>query len=267
MRGEGRMELAHDRRTRPGRRSGRRWRWRWRQGFYGLRAAQSGNPWHQATAATERIPHHLIHSDDHVAQGQLEALGGALDLLPLTAPAAAKAELEWAAAVFERATRSRITADRDSTRVLRRSVQAIWRNPTPAGDGSGPAMLLDAALIAVAFATHWHRKHQHAQQEAAAQQALVHLHTAYAQIAEPVLDSLARRAPGLQTKRRLAQDRAWDALTTVLAEAEASGHDAATVLDQALGQHTIPAQAIGCQQHLSRDSFQQPLERQRALNP
>ena len=31
----------------------------------------------------------------------------------------------------------------------------------------------------------------------------------------------------------------WDSLTTVLAEAEAAGHNAATVLDQALGQRTV----------------------------
>ncbi|MGW9430906.1 hypothetical protein ACWHA1_23550 [Streptomyces decoyicus] len=110
-----------------------------------------------------------------MAQGQLIALGATLDLLPVTTPSAAKAELQQAAATFERATRSRITADRDSARVLRRSVQAIWRDPGTAGDGSRPAMLLDAALTAVAFAIHWHRKHQHAQQEAAAQQALLHL--------------------------------------------------------------------------------------------
>jgi hypothetical protein len=27
-------------------------------------SARPGNPWHQATAATERIPHHLTHNDD-----------------------------------------------------------------------------------------------------------------------------------------------------------------------------------------------------------
>ena len=31
---------------------------------------QPGNPWHQATAATERIPHHLTHGDDPTGQGQ-----------------------------------------------------------------------------------------------------------------------------------------------------------------------------------------------------
>ncbi|MFF6793160.1 mobilization protein [Streptomyces filamentosus] len=226
--------------------------------------ARAADPWHQATAATERIPHHLTHGSDHIAQGQLVALGAALDLLPLTAPAAAKNELERAAALFERATRSRITADLDSTRVLRRSIQTILRIPTTTRDGAGLAMLLDAALIAVAFAKHWHRTHQHAQQEAAAQQALVHLQTAYSQVAVPILDNLARRTPGIQAKQRYAhhlqqtvpehadrilKDPAWDALITTLADAETAGHDPATLLDQALGQRTLddahnPARAL-----------------------
>ncbi|WP_371791565.1 relaxase/mobilization nuclease domain-containing protein [Streptomyces sp. NBC_01471] len=216
--------------------------------------ARSVDPWHQATAATERIPDHLSRSSDHIAQGQLVALGGVLDLLPLTAPADAKGELEQAAAVFERATRSRIMADLDNTRVLRRSIQTILRTPTTTGDGAGLAMLLDAVLIAVAFARHWHRTHQHAQQEAAAQQTLVHLQTAYAHVAVPVLEDLARCAPGLQTKHRYArhlqqiipkhadrilQDPAWDALSTALADAETAGHNAATLLGQALGQRTF----------------------------
>ncbi|WP_369375368.1 relaxase/mobilization nuclease domain-containing protein [Streptomyces sp. cg36] len=226
--------------------------------------ARSANPWHQATAATERIPDHLTHGDEHMAQGQLVALGGTLDLLTLTAPAAARTELEQAAAAFERATRSRITADLDSARVLRHSVQTILRTPSATGDGAGLAMLLDAALIAVAFARHWHRQHQHAQQEAAAEQALVHLQAAYAHVAAPALNDLARRTPGIQTKQRYArhlqqaapehaerilQDPAFDALATVLAEAEATGHNAATILDQALGQRSLndarhPARAL-----------------------
>ncbi|GHI05787.1 hypothetical protein Scel_41080 [Streptomyces cellostaticus] len=71
-------------------------------------AVPSGNPWHQATAATERIPHHLTHGDEHAAEGRLVTLGATLDLLPLTAPTAVRVELERAAAAFERATRSRI---------------------------------------------------------------------------------------------------------------------------------------------------------------
>ncbi|WP_369366433.1 mobilization protein [Streptomyces sp. CG4] len=227
-------------------------------------AVRPGNPWHQATAATERIAHHLTHGDEHAAQGQLVALGAALDLLPVTAPAALRAELEQAAAFFERATRSRITADLDSTRVLRRSIQAIWRERPQDRDGAGFAMLLDAALTAVAFAMHWHRTRQHAQQQAAAEQALVHLQVAYAQVSGPVLAGIAQRSPSLQAKCRFTQhlqeavpehaerilaDPAWDALATVLAEAETAGHNATTVLDQALGQRTLddahsPARAL-----------------------
>ncbi|NEV88835.1 mobilization protein [Streptomyces tendae] len=226
--------------------------------------ARPGNPWHQATAAAERIPHHLTHDDDHAAQGQLVALGATLDLLPVAAPAALRAELERAAAAFERATRSRITADLASTRALHRSVQVIWRDRPQERDGTGLAMLLDSVLTAVAFAVHWHRTRQHAQQEAAAAQALVHLQTVYGQVAEPVLAGLAQRTPSDQTKRRFAHhlqeavpehaerilnDVSWDALATVLAEAEAAGHNAATVLDQALGQRTLddahsPARAL-----------------------
>ncbi|MEV6946943.1 mobilization protein [Streptomyces sp. NPDC051172] len=227
-------------------------------------AVRAGDPWHQATAAAERIPHHLFRGDERTAQGQLVALGATLDLLPITAPAAVKAELEQAAVAFERATRSRIAADLDSTRVLRRSVQAIWRGGPGDGDGSGFAMLLNTVLTAVAFAMHWHRTHQHAQQEAAAEQALVHLQIAYGQIAEPVLAGLAQRAPSLQMKQRFARhlqqavpehaerildDPAFDALAAVLAQAEAIGHDTATLLRQALGQRTLddarsPARAL-----------------------
>ncbi|MFF9544444.1 mobilization protein [Streptomyces albidoflavus] len=226
--------------------------------------AWPGNPWHQATAATERIPRHLTHGDGPTAQGQLVALGATLDLLPIAAPAALRSELEQAAVAFERATRSHIAADLDSTRVLRRSVQAIWREQPSDGDGAGFAMLLDTVLTAVAFAMHWHRTHQHAQQEAAAEQALVHLQIACRRVAEPVLTGLAQRAPSLQMKHRFAYhlqqavpeyaerilgDPAWDALAAVLAEAEAAGHNATVVLDQALGQRTLddannPARAL-----------------------
>ncbi|WP_369211596.1 relaxase/mobilization nuclease domain-containing protein [Streptomyces flavofungini] len=226
--------------------------------------APPADPWRQATAATERVPHHLIYSDDPTAQGQLVALGATLDILSVTAPAAVRAELEQAAFAFERATRSRVAADLDSTRVLRRSVQAIWREKPADGDGAGFTMLLDAVLTAVAFAMHWHRTHQHAQQEAAAERALVHLELAYAQAAEPVVAGLGQRAPSLQMQQRFARhlrlaapdhaerilgDSAWDALTAVLAEAEAAGHNAGALLDQALDQRTLddarsPARAL-----------------------
>lgn len=223
-----------------------------------------GNPWHQATAAAERISHHLTHGDDQTAQGQLALLGATLDLLPINAPTAAKAELERAAVAFERATRSRIDADLAGTHALRRGIRTIWRDRPSDSDGSGIAMLLNTVLTAVVLAVHWHRTHQHAQQEAAAEQALVHLQVAYTQVAEPVLAGLAHRAPSCQMKHRYAHhlqqavpehaerilsDPAWDALTAVLAEAEAAGHNATTVLVQALNQRTLddahsPARAL-----------------------
>lgn len=188
----------------------------------------------------------------------------ALDVLPLAAPATVRSELSQAATAFERATRSRIAADLDSTRALRRSLQSIWRGRPQDRDGTGLAMLLDVTLTAVAFALHWHRTRQHAQQEAAAEQTLAHLQAAYNQVAEPVLTQLAQHTPSHQAHRRYAHhlqqatpeqaerilnDPAWDALATVLAQAEAAGHNTATVLTQDLGQRTLddarsPARAL-----------------------
>jgi hypothetical protein len=131
----------------------------------------------------------------------LAALGGALDLLPLAAPTAARAELERAAVAFERATRSRIAADHTSAHVLRRSVQAIWKDPAQHGDGSGLAMLLDVALprsptrctgTAPASTPNSRQQAAGSRQQAAAEQTLIHLQTAYTQIAGP---DLASRAP------------------------------------------------------------------------
>ncbi|MFF4250506.1 transposase [Streptomyces sp. NPDC001663] len=59
---------------------------------------------------------------------------------------------------------------------------------------------MGALLSAVASAMHWHRTRRHAQQEAAAEQAL-HLQVAYAKATEPVTVGLASRAPSSQTKR------------------------------------------------------------------
>ncbi|SCF93349.1 hypothetical protein GA0115259_1050912 [Streptomyces sp. MnatMP-M17] len=87
-------------------------------------------------------------------------------------------------------------------------------------------MLLDVSLTAVAYAMHWHRTRQNVQQQAAAEQTLIHLQTSYAQIAVPALTGLSSRAPSPQTKRRYAHhlqqavpehaeriltDPAWDA--------------------------------------------------------
>lgn len=182
------------------------------------------------------------------AQRQLVALGSALDQPPVDAPAVLKAELEQASAVVARATRSRVAADLGSTRVLRRSVQAIWRDRPQDRDGAGFVRPVDALLTAVASTRHWHRTRQHAQQEAAAEQTLLNLQVAYEKAADAVLVGLASRAPSPQTKHRCAHhlqdavpehaerlvaDSVWGALATALAkaeaeaeaEAEAAGHN------------------------------------------
>lgn len=55
------------------------------------------DPWHQATAATERVPHHLDRADDEAAQAHIAAFGEALDALPLVAPADLRPQLRQAA--------------------------------------------------------------------------------------------------------------------------------------------------------------------------
>jgi hypothetical protein len=102
------------------------------------------------------------------------------------------------------------------------------------------------------------------QQQAAAERTLIHVQAAYEQVTEPILVSLAVLTPGAQTKRRYAQhvqqaapqhaesirnDRAWDALATVLAEGKAAGHNASSLFNQAFSQRPLddarsPARAL-----------------------
>lgn len=150
------------------------------------RAYQPGrrrpNPWHQASAATERIPHHLAQGDDEAAQAHLAVFGEALDALPLLAPQHLRPQLREAASAFERATRSRIRAEHHHARALRGAVRAMLREPAPK-DGAALAMFLDAAILVVIAAARWHQLRHHDQQVSAAQQTLLHLQAAYEQAA------------------------------------------------------------------------------------
>lgn len=102
------------------------------------------NPWHQATAAAERIPHHLDHGDDTAAQAHIATLGEAIDILPLLAPSHLRPQLQQAASAFERATRSRIRAQQEHAPALRSAVRTLRTTPLT-GSGSGLAMFLDIA--------------------------------------------------------------------------------------------------------------------------
>ncbi|MES5819514.1 mobilization protein [Streptomyces sp. RG80] len=211
------------------------------------------DPWHQATAATERIPHRLAQNHDEASQAHLAAFGEALDALPLLAPHPLRPQLREAATAFERATRSRIRAEHHHARALRGAVRAMLREPAPK-DGAALAMLLDAALLVVIAAARWHELRHHDQQVAAAHQTLIHLQAAYEQTAAAPLAALAQRRPPQQTVDRhirhlrqavpdhaeqITEDPAFDALTAVLAAAEAAGHNPERLLRQAADQRTL----------------------------
>ncbi|WP_055627219.1 relaxase/mobilization nuclease domain-containing protein [Streptomyces hirsutus] len=211
------------------------------------------NPWHQATAAAERIPQHLTGNDDRASQAHLAAFGEALDALPLLAPAPIRAQLREAASAFERATRSRVRAEHHHARALRGAVRAMLREPSPK-DGAGLAMFLDAAILVGIAAARWHQLRHHDQQVAATQQALLHLQAAYADTAAAPLAVLAQRRPPEEAVDRhirhlrqavpdhaeqIIEDPAFDALTATLAEAEATGHNSERLLHQAADQRAL----------------------------
>ncbi|MEU9606379.1 mobilization protein [Streptomyces sp. NPDC048057] len=211
------------------------------------------NPWHQAAAEIERIPHHLDQADDEASQAQISALGEALDVLPLLAPEALRPHLHDAAAAFERATRSRIQVEHHQARTLRGAVRAILRQPAPK-DGAALAMVLDAVVLAVIVVTRWHQLRHHDQQVTAARQALFHLQIAYDQAAAAPLAALAQGRPPQpavdrytrcvrRTVSGLAEqviaDPAFDALAAALSEAETAGHDPDHLLRQVVDRRAL----------------------------
>ncbi|MFH9658580.1 relaxase/mobilization nuclease domain-containing protein [Streptomyces sp. NPDC017248] len=211
------------------------------------------DPWHQATAAAERIPHHLDHGDDAAAQAHIAAFGEAIDILPLLAPSHLRPHLQQAATAFERATRSRIRAQQDQARALRSAIRGLRTTPVTGG-GSGLAMFLDIAVLVVIATARWHQTRRHDQQVAAAHQALAHLQAAYQQAAAEPLAALAQRLPPARTIERHTQrilailpdhaqqilnDPSWPALAAALSEAENAGHDFEKLLQHAARQRTL----------------------------
>ncbi|WP_406286275.1 relaxase/mobilization nuclease domain-containing protein [Streptomyces sp. NBC_00209] len=237
--------------------------------------------WHQATAATERIPHHLDQPDAEAAQAHLAAFGEALDAVALTAPPSIRTELRSAASAFERATRSRVRAEHHHARALRGAVKAMLREPAPK-DGATLAMFLDAALLVVIAAARWHDRRQHEQQVAAAHESLLHLQAAYDHSAATPLLVLGQRRPP-QTladqyarlirqaaptqARQVLADPAAQALITAMADAEATGHDPKRLLQQAADERALddarsPARTLAWRVHRLS---QRPAPSQRAL--
>ncbi|MFF8262034.1 relaxase/mobilization nuclease domain-containing protein [Streptomyces virginiae] len=130
--------------------------------------------WRRLARATDRVPELLDHSEDEAGQAHIAVLAETLDILPLTAPPGLRPGLLQAATAFERASRSRIRAQHQQAQATRRAVKAILREPAPQ-DGALLAVLLDAVLLAVVAAQHWHRTRGHNQQAEAARQAAEHL--------------------------------------------------------------------------------------------
>ncbi|MEV3995500.1 mobilization protein [Streptomyces halstedii] len=237
--------------------------------------------WHQATAATERIPHHLDQPDAEAAQAHLAAFGEALDAVALTAPPSIRTELRSAASAFERATRSRVRAEHHHARALRGAVKAMLREPAPK-DGAALAMFLDAALLVVIAAARWHDRRQHEQQVAAAHKSLLHLQAAYDHSeATPLLVLGQRRPPQNLADRyvrlirqaaaahadQVLADPAAQALITAMADAETAGHDPKRLLQQAADERALddarsPARTLAWRVHRLS---QKPAPSQRAL--
>ncbi|MFF9321663.1 relaxase/mobilization nuclease domain-containing protein [Streptomyces sp. NPDC014735] len=209
------------------------------------------NAWHQATAAAERIPHHLDHADDPAAQAHLTVFSEVLYALPAHAPAHLRAELHRAALAFEHAAHTRARADHQHARALRGALKGMRYQPA---DHTSLAMLLDAAIVVVLAAQRRSSLRHHDRQAAAARQTLSHLQAAYDQIAPTGLAALARHRPTDGAVHRYAlvlrevlpsyaeqilTEDAWPALTAALTAAEAVGHSPATVLQQAAQQRSL----------------------------
>ena len=216
-----------------------------------LTKARRPNPWHQATAASERIPHHLDHADDITVQDHLAAFGEVLYALPAYAPAPLRTELQRAATAFEHAAHTRARSDHQHARALRGALKAMRYQPA---DSTGLAMLLDAAMFVVLTVQRHSAMRHHDRQVTAARQTLIHLQAAYDQTAPTTMATLARhRTPDNAVHRyahhlreilpiyaeQILTEDAWPALTATLAAAETTGHHPATLLRQAAHQRPL----------------------------
>lgn len=205
--------------------------------------------WRRLSIAVDRTPDHLVHDKDEAGQAHIAVLAEALDALPLVAPVGLQAQLLQAAAAFERAGRSRVRSHHQQAQATRRAVKAVLRVPPPR-DGALLATVLDALLLAVIAAQHWHRTRNHTQQAEAARQAAEYLRVAYrAAAAGPlaVTHHQGRRlARPLQERQaavvrhalpdlaeRILAEPGWPALAATLNEATAVGHDPTALLTQA----------------------------------
>ncbi|MFE7764303.1 relaxase/mobilization nuclease domain-containing protein [Streptomyces sp. NPDC057438] len=208
-------------------------------------------PWHQATDALDTL--HTDLADDTHAQADITALGELLEATAQKAPAHLRAELRAAAKAFARAQRSQVRAEDRAAHALRSAARDIVHTAT-GPEGSALAALIAALVWATIVAGRWHEAKHHAHQADAARQAVQHLQTAADLALTPTLAELTARPPRDQARRVLASDvraavpdhaeriladPAWPALATVLADAEARGHQPHQLLKEAAAQREL----------------------------
>ncbi|MFI8102675.1 relaxase/mobilization nuclease domain-containing protein [Streptomyces sp. NPDC086023] len=218
-------------------------------------APSESHAWRRLAQATDRVPELLDHSEDEAGQAHIAVLAETLDVLPLAAPPGLRPGLLQAATAFERASRSRISAQHQQAQATRRAVKAILREPAPK-DGILLTVLIDAVLLAAVAAQHWHRTRGHSQQAEAARQAAEHLRTAYqAAAAEPLavihqrgtqLPEWLRRQQAATVRRALPEqaeqilaEPSWPTLAATLAQAGTAGHNPAALLTEAVTQREL----------------------------
>lgn len=242
------------------------------------RRNRPSTPWQHATDALDTFSIDIGDGDggqggDARAQAQVTALGELIEATAQTAPDTLRAELRAATRAFARAQRSRIRADHATAAGLRTAARGLV-NAGSGKDGSALAVLIAALVWSVILAERWHQARGHAQQAEAARHTVQHLQAAYDQAAAPHIAELLDRQPKQDTRNTLANDvRAavpdhadriladpnWPALATVLADAEAGGHQPHQLLTEAAGRRELttarlPAKVLIARiQHTSRN--------------
>ncbi|MFC7973975.1 relaxase/mobilization nuclease domain-containing protein [Streptomyces cinereoruber] len=197
--------------------------------------------------------------DDGVIAAQIAATGELLDALAQTSAAHTRHELQAAATVFERASRSHVRASRGHDHALRRAARDLVHSGPALGrgeDGATTAMAIDMLFFLITAAAHWHSRKQHAQQAEAAHRAAAHLRAAYPAAADRSMALLhqqgSRLAPSWQHHHatavrqalpeladRILTEPGWPALAATLHEARTTGHDPAALLTRAAARREL----------------------------
>ncbi|GJF31759.1 mobilization protein [Kitasatospora sp. NE20-6] len=249
------------------------------------RRNRPSSSWQRTTDALDRVHQHLAEEstaggegDGALGQAQITALGDIINATTQTAPQELRAELRAATRTFARAQRSQVRADHQGAADLRRAARDILR-AGDGPDGNALAVMIAALVWAAVLADRWHQARGHAQQAQAAWQTVQHLQSAYDQAAAEQLAALAHRRPGPEITSaltgdvrsavpdhatRVLTDPNWPALATVLADAQALGHQPRQLLQEAAARRELttarlPAKVLlGRIQHTSRNPAPNP---------